>query len=137
MAGRDRQDEAVCLPLYLWGSQWRGTASPGSHGAHNAGDSRPGGRVFCRRRGGGEPRMSEVTEVTYVDHGPARRKDRRLEVRLPVEVRGIDRTGIAFDEKTSSENVCRQGAAFTLSHDLEIGSDVEIYIPLPRSGAQG
>jgi|SRR3990172_8166083 len=66
-----------------------------------------------------------------------RRREKRLQVRLAVEIRGTDRSGTRFDERTTSENLCRGGVAFSLSRELELGTDLEIYIPLPRPGQQG
>lgn len=63
-----------------------------------------------------------------------KRRERRVRVRLPVAVSGVDRTGARFDEQTISENVCRAGVAFVLSREVEVGVDVEITIPLPRQG---
>jgi hypothetical protein len=58
------------------------------------------------------------------------RSERRIAVRLPLMVRGRDSRGIVFEEETSSENLCRNGAAFLTRFDLAIGSDLEIRIPL-------
>jgi hypothetical protein len=58
------------------------------------------------------------------------RSERRIAVRLPLQVKGRDRSGMTFEEDTSSENLCRNGAAFRTRFDLAIGSDVEIRIPL-------
>ena len=63
----------------------------------------------------------------------AQRTDRRLAVRLPLTVSGRDSRGVAFQEETSSENLCRSGAAFVTRFDLAIGSDVEIHIPIAQS----
>ena len=91
-----------------------------------------GGADICERLSGRKVRM---TSDGYVDPSPqARRKERRIRVHLPVEVRGTDRSGARFDERTTSEDVCRAGAAFHLSRELEVGSDVEILIP--RAGRQ-
>ena len=69
---------------------------------------------------------------TSASPSPAeRRSERRLRVRLPVGVRGTDRNGAGFDEKTFSEDVCRGGMAFVLSRALEPGVDAEIHISLP------
>ena len=57
------------------------------------------------------------------------RAERRIEVHLPMRVRGRDALGVAFEEDTSSENLCRSGAAFLTRFDVAIGSDVEIRIP--------
>jgi hypothetical protein len=53
-----------------------------------------------------------------------------------MQVRSTDQEGVAFEETTRSENVCRDGAAFSTQHDLGPGADVEITIPLPRQGSQ-
>jgi hypothetical protein len=63
----------------------------------------------------------------------AQRTDRRLAVRLPLTVSGRDSRGMTFREETSSENLCRSGAAFVTRFDLAIGTDVEIHIPIAQS----
>jgi hypothetical protein len=60
------------------------------------------------------------------------RSERRIAVRLPLKVRGRDTRGVIFEEETSSENLCRSGAAFMTRFDVAIGSDLEIRIPLSR-----
>jgi hypothetical protein len=58
------------------------------------------------------------------------RSERRISVRLPLRVRGKDTRGFAFEEDTSSENLCRSGAAFRTRFDLAIGSNLQIRIPM-------
>jgi hypothetical protein len=78
--------------------------------------------------------MSEIsTQATPVE----RRREKRVQVRLPVEIRGTDRNGARFDETTTSENLCRGGVAFTLSRELELGAMLDISIPLPRGSQRG
>ena len=60
------------------------------------------------------------------------RSERRISVRLPLKVRGRDARGVSFEEETSSENLCRNGAAFLTRFDVAIGSDLEIQIPFSR-----
>jgi hypothetical protein len=60
------------------------------------------------------------------------RSERRISVRLPLKVRGRDSRGVTFEEETSSENLCRNGAAFVTRFDVAIGSDLEIRIPFSR-----
>ena len=60
------------------------------------------------------------------------RSERRISVRLPLKVRGRDARGVTFEEDTSSENLCRNGAAFVTRFDVAIGSDLEIRIPFSR-----
>src|SRR2546425_2020008 len=60
------------------------------------------------------------------------RSERRIAVRLPLKVSGRDSRGFAFEEDTSSENLCRNGAAFVTRFDVAIGSDLAIRIPFSR-----
>ena len=60
------------------------------------------------------------------------RSERRISVRLPLKVRGRDARGVTFEEETSSENLCRNGAAFMTRFDVAVGSDLEIRIPFSR-----
>src|SRR5260370_11831573 len=57
------------------------------------------------------------------------RSERRICVRLPLKVRGRDARGVIFEEETSSENLCRNGAAFVTRFDVAIGSDLAVRIP--------
>jgi hypothetical protein len=64
------------------------------------------------------------------------RSERRIAVRLPLKVRGKDARGFAFEEDTSSENLCRSGAAFVTRFEVAIGSDLEIRIPFSQCGSR-
>jgi PilZ domain-containing protein len=57
------------------------------------------------------------------------RSERRISVRLPMQISGRDSRGVVFTEDTSCENLCRSGAAFLTRFDVAIGSDLEIRIP--------
>src|SRR6267142_4973941 len=57
------------------------------------------------------------------------RSERRIAVRLPMQVTGRDSRGVVFTEDTSCENLCRSGAAFLTRFEVAIGSDLEIRIP--------
>ena len=57
------------------------------------------------------------------------RSERRISVRLPMQVSGRDARGVVFTEETSCENLCRSGAAFLTRFEVAIGSDLEIRIP--------
>ena len=59
-----------------------------------------------------------------------RRRERRVPVHLPMLVRGTDRAGEVFEERTSSENLCRGGAAFATRYALDLGSRLDIRIPV-------
>ena len=60
-----------------------------------------------------------------------RRRERRIEIRLLVQVRGKDAEGAEFEERTSSENLCRGGVAFVTRRRIGPGTSLEIHIPLP------
>jgi hypothetical protein len=64
------------------------------------------------------------------------RSERRIAVRLPLKVSGRDIRGMIFEEVTSSENLCRNGAAFVTRFDLPIGCDLEIRIPFSQTAAR-
>jgi len=61
-----------------------------------------------------------------------RRRERRITVRLPMQVRGTDPEGKRFEETTQTENACRGGVAFPIRRELPLGADVEITILLSR-----
>jgi len=60
-----------------------------------------------------------------------RRREKRIEIRLPVQVRGKDSVGADFEERTESENLCRGGVAFGIRRRIGAGTSLEIRIPLP------
>jgi hypothetical protein len=62
-----------------------------------------------------------------------RRRERRIPVQLPILVRGTDRKGDSFEERTASVNVCRGGVAFSTRYSLDLGSKLEIHIPTASS----
>ena len=62
-------------------------------------------------------------------HLSKQRTERRIAVRLPIQVTGRDSRGVVFTEETSSENLCRGGAAFVTRFDLPVGTDIDIRIP--------
>ena len=58
------------------------------------------------------------------------RSERRIAVRLPLQVKGRDANGVVFQEETASDNLCRNGAGFRTRLDVAVGMDLEIRIPL-------
>jgi c-di-GMP-binding flagellar brake protein YcgR len=70
-----------------------------------------------------------VSTASAVVPTPERRRERRIAVHLPMLVRGTDRTGHHFEERTTSENLCRGGAAFATRYGLDLGMKVDISIP--------
>ena len=75
--------------------------------------------------------MSQTSERSI-----RQRSERRISVRLPLRVWGRDARGFAFEEETSSENLCRSGAAFRTRFEVAIGSNLQIRIPLNGSPAR-
>lgn len=65
-----------------------------------------------------------------------RRREHRVPVHLPMLVRGTDRSGEWFEERTASENVCRGGAAFATRYTLDMGARIEISIPSSASSGE-
>ncbi len=65
-----------------------------------------------------------------------RRRERRVPVHLPMLVRGTDRAGEWFEERTSSVNLCRGGAAFATRFELDLGCKLEINIPVPPAAGE-
>src|SRR5947209_19030741 len=78
----------------------------------------------------GPPEASTQPMVPVSTPVSQQRSERRIAVRLPLRVRGRDKRGVLFEEETSSENLCRNGAAFLIRFDVAIGSDLEIRIPI-------
>ena len=66
---------------------------------------------------------------------PERRREHRVQVHLPMLVRGTDRTGSTFEERTTSENVCRGGVAIITRQSVELGSKLDIQITVFPSAA--
>ena len=77
--------------------------------------------------------IESAAEATPVE----RRREKRVQVRLPVAIRGTDRSGAHFNETTTSENLCRGGVAFMLTRELDLGAMLDISIPLPRGAQKG
>src|SRR5712664_742682 len=84
----------------------------------------------------GSPEMRTQPMVQPSTTASRQRSERRIPVRLPLKVRGRDAHGFAFEEDTSSENLCRNGAAFVTRFDVAIGSDLEIRIHFSQYGSR-
>ena len=64
------------------------------------------------------------------------RAERRISVRLPMQVTGTDSRGVVFTEETSSENLCRGGGAFVTRFEVSVGSNLSIRIPIAYQAAR-
>jgi hypothetical protein len=71
-----------------------------------------------------------------VQSGVERRLERRITVKLPVSIRGVDPGGMRFEEATRTENVCRGGLAIMIRHTVAPGTILEISIPVPPRAGQ-
>lgn len=58
-----------------------------------------------------------------------KRISRRMEVALPMLVRGVDSHGLKFEDTAESYNVSRDGASFLTNRELEMGKDIDLIIP--------
>ena len=76
-----------------------------------------------------------MTSASATTPALERRRERRVPVHLPIVIRGTDRTGSPFEEETSSENLCRGGAAFATRQPLDLGNVLEIHIPASPGSA--
>ncbi|MBI2816289.1 MAG: PilZ domain-containing protein [Acidobacteria bacterium] len=63
------------------------------------------------------------------------RRYHRMGVALEMQVSGTDRRGVAFEEKTSSDDVSRGGCSFHTERELPTGTELELII-LRRSAAR-
>jgi hypothetical protein len=77
-----------------------------------------------------------MTSASAATPSLERRRERRVPVKLPMLVRGTDRTGEWFEEQTSSENLCRGGVAFSTRYAVDLGMKIEISIPGAPSTAE-
>lgn len=66
-----------------------------------------------------------------------RRRQKRVEVSIPIRVKGADAEGNRFEEVTKSINVSSDGACFLLKHCIKSGSTLELSLPLPRHLQKG
>ncbi len=60
------------------------------------------------------------------------RRQKRVDVSIPIRVKGADVQGNRFEELTKSLNVSSDGAAFLLKCRIKVGSALELSLPLPR-----
>lgn len=67
--------------------------------------------------------------------GAERRRHRRFDLSLPVKVRV--KTQVAAQVTTSTKDISARGIYFTISEDLDIGSELECVLTLPPELCQG
>ncbi len=66
-----------------------------------------------------------------------RRRQKRVDVSLPIRVKWSDLAGTRLEEVTKSMNVSGEGAIFLLKHPLKMGAILELSLPLPRHMQRG
>ena len=66
-----------------------------------------------------------------------RRRQKRVDVNIPIRVKGADVWGNRFEEVTKSINVTSDGAYFPLKHNIKPGSMLQLSLPLPRHLQKG
>jgi PilZ domain-containing protein len=62
-----------------------------------------------------------------------KRRLRRIQISLPIRVRGTNSEGIQFEEMSRSVDVNAHGALFLLNQNLKKGMRLKLSLPLPRS----
>jgi len=82
-------------------------------------------QTSCNKTSSGAP----MGESSFED----KRKLRRIQISLPVKVRGKNSSGIQFEELSRSIDVNANGALFLLKQDLKKGTRLKLSLPLPRS----
>jgi hypothetical protein len=65
-----------------------------------------------------------------------RRKHRRLNIQLPLHIRGTDRYGRSVDISSVTDNVSTGGAYFSSSELVEPGNKIDIFISIPYEISQ-
>jgi len=65
---------------------------------------------------------------------PPQRTSRRIEVSLPLLVRGRDIHDGAFEDTSHSFNVSREGASFVTRRELRVGQQLELVFPQRPAG---
>lgn len=57
------------------------------------------------------------------------RSQRRIEAAIPVEIRGVDSAGVAFDDSTEALEVSRRGLSLLTKRDLPLFTSVTVVLP--------
>jgi len=66
-----------------------------------------------------------------------RRRQKRVDVNIPIRVQWIDAQGNRYEEVTRSINVTADGAIFLLKEQLKMGTVLELSLPLPKQMQKG
>jgi hypothetical protein len=66
-----------------------------------------------------------------------RRRQKRVDVSVPMRVKWADPKGNRLEEVTKSLNVSSDGVIFLLKYPLKMGTLIELSLPLPRHLQKG
>ena len=66
--------------------------------------------------------LEELLSLLSANGGEKRRREERLNLRLPATIEGVSDEGGYFKEKTALEDLSPHGACFTLEHKTDIGA---------------
>jgi hypothetical protein len=66
-----------------------------------------------------------------------RRRQKRVDVNIPIRVKWADPQGNRCEEVTRSINVSADGAIFILKQQLKMGTVLELSLPLPKQMQKG
>ena len=66
-----------------------------------------------------------------------RRRQKRVDVNIPIRVKWADGQGNRYEEVTRSLNVSADGAIFVLKQQLKMGTVLELSLPLPKQMQKG
>lgn len=58
-----------------------------------------------------------------------KRSQHRVEAAIPIQVRGLDAAGMAYDESTTAVEVSRRGLSFLTRHELAPSATLTVVIP--------
>jgi hypothetical protein len=66
-----------------------------------------------------------------------KRRQKRVDVNIPIRVKWADAQGNRHEEVTRSINVSADGAIFLLKQQLKMGTVLELSLPLPKQMQKG
>jgi hypothetical protein len=58
-----------------------------------------------------------------------KRAQRRVEAAIPIQVRGVDTSGAAYDDSTVAIEVSRRGLSFLTKRELTVSTSLTVTIP--------
>lgn len=80
------------------------------------------------------PNRKPNRKTSAEDSGRQRRTSHRIEVSLPLLIRGRDVHDDPFEDTAASYNLSREGASFLTRRELQVGQPLDLIVRLPRPG---